>query len=147
MEIESHINQTNIRKCYVHCERAKIPAGLPIPKCDDCVPEPSEDAADEIELLDPYPGPVVAPCSVCQLAPDRVSFFSPGSGVDEATAVRVERISVIPWELSLENDFPPCFKASNLSVYDAMGHLVPYDGVRNTANSQEQVDICVIFRD
>jgi len=122
------VDQTKIRKCYVHCERAKIPAGLPVPKCDDCVPEASEDAVDVIELLDPYPGHVVAPCSVCQLAPDRVSFFSPGSGVDEATAVRVERISVIPWELSLENDFPPCFKASNLSIYDAMGHLVPYDG-------------------
>ena len=116
----------------MHCEKAAIPPGLPIPTLTECIQSKEcfnqEGADDEIELLDPYPVQA-GPCSVCHQTPDRVSFFPIGNGLDEATAVRDERISVISWEISLQSDWPPCFKATNLSVYDSMGHMVPYDGV------------------
>eukprot|EP00092_Neocalanus_flemingeri_P102066 GFUD01130529.1.p1 GENE.GFUD01130529.1~~GFUD01130529.1.p1 ORF type:complete len:892 (+),score=218.64 GFUD01130529.1:118-2793(+) len=121
----SALDRTKIKECYVPCRRVLIPPNVPIPTTSQT--SSSKDADDEIEILDPYTGPDIGPCPVCCQPPDRITHFNIGNGLDEATAVRDERISILSWEVSLQSDWPPCFKATNLSVYDSMGHLVAYD--------------------
>eukprot|EP00092_Neocalanus_flemingeri_P093866 GFUD01119335.1.p1 GENE.GFUD01119335.1~~GFUD01119335.1.p1 ORF type:complete len:686 (+),score=139.05 GFUD01119335.1:191-2059(+) len=119
------LDMPKIKECYVPCRRVVIPPDVPIPTTSQT--SSTKDADDEIEMLDPYPGPDIGHCPVCCQPPDRITHFNIGNGLDEATAVRDERISILSWEVSLQSDWPPCFKATNLSVYDSMGHLVAYD--------------------
>ena len=56
--------------------------------------------------------------------------YTLGDGHSEAEAVRDPKMSIISWKESLNSDIAPCFKVTNVSVYDSICHLVSITKVR-----------------
>ena len=70
------------------------------------------------------------PCDECGQKLNSATSYTLGDGHSEAEAVRDPKMSIISWKESLNSDIAPCFKVTNVSVYDSICHLVSITKVR-----------------
>ena len=95
------------------------PSKYPIKKCSVRIKRTEVDeqieSDDEIQILEPHP---------------RKLSFTPGNGCSEAEALSSEEICVLPRETAIKENWPFCLQATNVTVYDSRGLMMPYDQVQ-----------------